>query len=552
MKTKLLLTFLFTSLFTFNIFGQGDFNIKTLSNGDYCVFGFFAGELNFNNGDTIGDYYSTDEGYFLAMFDSLGTTKWVKHLKTKSLNCWGHCPGTGLDVDLQDNILISGHFYDTLWLDTTHYVEPAGVFIAKYDTDGNFDWVREAYTPNGMAVDVDTDSLGNVYSAGIYPSGTFTFEGLPSISGSGTSQYVFVVKFDAEGNGQWLIPVRGFSSGNPLRLSAYGLEVDRKGNVYFAGELWGGYGYMEFGDLTQWISSQGVYETFFAKCDSEGNPEWLTKINCSNTCYPSKLSMDTSDNLFLSGFYRGSATFGTLPPITVNNQDKDVFLARYDTLGNAVWVRSGAFGDDYHLNGIGAMAADDMGNTYLTGVSAAGPIQFEPLPVKDELGAFFVKHDENGEAICQTTPFWSMVDIDATADGNLYSITGSFDLPPGSYEPHYAHIFKWDDNCNLLWETSIEQNFEPIIWSTEDINSNNGMKVFPNPSSGNFTVKWKESFTEPAQMHVFDQLGKLITSVEIPPGNEVMQFELKGQLAGIYFLKVTAKNRTYLQKIIKE
>ncbi|KAA3639413.1 MAG: T9SS C-terminal target domain-containing protein [Bacteroidetes bacterium] len=553
MKTKLLLTFLFTSLFINCTFGQGDFNIKALSNGDYCVFGFFAGELNFNNGDTIGDYYSTDEGYFLAMFDSLGTTKWVKHLKTKSLNCWGHCPGTGLEVDLQDNILISGHFYDTLWMDNLNYVEPEGVFVAKYDNDGNFIWVKEAYISNGMAVDLDTDSLGNVYSAGIYSGGSLYFEGLPLLPGSNLTRRLFVVKFDADGNGEWIVPIRGFTtSSNNLYLSLYGLEVDRKGGVYITGVFGGESGYMKFGDLLQWTTSGSSYETFLAKCDSSGIPEWLTKINCANTCYPSKMSMDTSDNLFLSGFYRGSATFDTLPPITVNNQDMDVFLARYDTLGHAVWVRSGAFGDEYHLNGIGAMAADDMGNTYLTGVSGAGAIEFEPLPVVEESGAFFVKHDINGEAICQIIPFWAMVDIDATTEGNLYSITGSFDLPPGSYEPQYAHIFKWDDNCNLLWESTIEQNFEPIIWSTENINSNNGMEVFPNPSSGNFTVKWKENFTETAQMLVFDQLGKLITSVQIPSGINVMQLELRGQLPGIYFLKVTTKNRTYLQKIIKE
>lgn len=551
MKTKLLLTFLFFSLFSYNIFGQGDFNIKALSNGDYCVFGFFAGELNFNNGDTIGDYYSTDEGYFLAMFDSLGTTKWVRHLKTKSLNCWGHCPGTGLDVDLEDNILISGHFYDTLWMDNLNYVEPEGVFVAKYDTDGNFIWVKEAYISNAMGVDLDTDSLGNVYSAGIYSGGNLYFEGLPLLPGSNFTRRLFVVKFDAGGNGEWIVPIRGVtSSSNILYLSLYGLEVDKKGGVFITGVFGGESGYMKFGDLIQSTTSGSTYETFLAKCDSEGNPEWLTKINCTNTCYPSKMSMDTFDNLFLAGFYKGTATFDTLTPLSASSDD--LYLARYDSLGNAVWVRNAAYGDEYNYNFGFAMGADASGNTYTTGVSWAGPIQFGTLPVFDEPTSFFVKHDINGEAICQTAPFWAMVDIDAKADGNIYSITGSFDLPPGSYEPQYAHIFKWDDNCNLLWESTIEQNFEPIIWSTEDINSNNRMKVFPNPNSGVFKAEWKESFTESAEMYVFDQLGKLITSQEIPPGIRVMQLELEGQLPGIYFLKVAAKNRTYLQKIIKE
>lgn len=77
------------------------------------------------------------------------------------------------------------------------------------------------------------DDSGNSYMAGSYGTGGITF-GSITLSGSGSSENGFIVKFDAQGNALWAKRVRrvgGFQdSTNPDRIA-----VDSAGNVYVCG-----------------------------------------------------------------------------------------------------------------------------------------------------------------------------------------------------------------------------------------------------------------------------------------------------------------------------
>ncbi len=94
---------------------------------------------------------------------------------------------------------------------------------------------------------------------------------------------------------------------------------------------------------------------------------WDWAISAGGTHYYgdelTDLATDGSGNVYVTGSFRESATFGATT-LTANNASHDVFVAKADSLGNWLWaVRAGGSGSD---SGEG-IQMDGAGNIYLTG-----------------------------------------------------------------------------------------------------------------------------------------------------------------------------------------
>ena len=86
----------------------------------------------------------TEEGngdVYLAKYDNSGA-----HLWSFNLGFWGHDLGSDMVVDDQGNIYLTGYFRVDVDFDPgpgTAMLTAQGtrdVFVAKYDTDGNYQW----------------------------------------------------------------------------------------------------------------------------------------------------------------------------------------------------------------------------------------------------------------------------------------------------------------------------------------------------------------------------------------------------------------------------
>src|SRR5262245_31027845 len=80
------------------------------------------------------------------------------------------------------------------------------------------------------------------------------------------------------------------------------------------------------------------------------------------------VAVDSSGNSYVTGTYFGTLTFAPgAPGVTVtapSGNGSDIFVAKYDSSGTAVWARSaGGVGND---TGQG-IAVDGSGNSYVTG-----------------------------------------------------------------------------------------------------------------------------------------------------------------------------------------
>src|SRR5690606_18124577 len=106
------------------------------------------------------------------------------------------------------------------------------VFVAKYNSDGNFIWGKQIGGAESEIVYYHTvDDSGNIYLTGSF-LGTLDFD-----PGPGTSQLtsagmhdVFISKMDSSGNFEWAKQI-----GGPANDEGFSINVDNLGNVYVSG-----------------------------------------------------------------------------------------------------------------------------------------------------------------------------------------------------------------------------------------------------------------------------------------------------------------------------
>jgi hypothetical protein len=128
---------------------------------------------------------------------------------------------------------------------------------------------------------------------------------------------IFVAKLDANGNWLW-----AKNAGESNHDHGSGIAVDNSGNSYVTGY----FRYAaNFGILT--LSGYGEYDIFVAKLDANGN--WICADNAGgvNWDYSNGIAVDNSGNLYVTGYFAGTAFFDNTT--LVSNGGYDLFIARH-------------------------------------------------------------------------------------------------------------------------------------------------------------------------------------------------------------------------------
>lgn len=122
--------------------------------------------------------------------------------------------------------------------------------------------------------------------------------------------------------------------------------TDALGNVYYAGQ-----------------SRQAI---FIAKYNSAGQEQWTKEYGNG---FAHGIAVDTSGNVYVTGLYNGSASFGG--PVHSGEGFSDMFILKVDSSGTYVWSKGYAGAED----GAGTAIAVDATHLYATG-HFAGTINF--------------------------------------------------------------------------------------------------------------------------------------------------------------------------------
>ncbi len=252
--------------------------------------------------------------------------------------------------------------------------------MAKLDSAGKFVWVVSAGGVSyDCGYDISTDSAGNSYVTGRF-SGTVTF-GNTTLTTSGRRKHVFVAKLDSVGKFVWAV-----SAGGLAYHVGYSIAVDSLGNSYVTGSF---VGTATFGD-TPLVSSEGLLNSFVAKLDSSGKFVWVVPAGAGSA---SGISMDSSGNSYVTGDFKGTATFGSTT--LTSKGSRDIFVAKLGSGGKFVWaVSGGGILDDYG----GSIDVDSAGNSYVVGIfEGTATLGSTTLTSKGGFDIFVAKLDSGGK-----------------------------------------------------------------------------------------------------------------------------------------------------------
>lgn len=359
----------------------------------------------------------------LVKYDSDGNQKWIRQLGSSVADT-----AYAVTTDNAGNVFLTGVTAGNLA--GTRQSSSTDAWIAKYDTNGNQQWVRQFGTDIiNQAFDIETDDTGNVYVTGLTVKGEGG-SGIPA-----TDDY-WVTKYDTNGN---RIFFREFGSTvNPNGFNfdeAYGLAVNGDGSSYVSGWTLGNLG----------GTNAGLYDAFVAKQDTNGNQVWVRQFGTPTYEFSWDADSDTQGNVYATGWTLGNLG-GT------NAGQYDAWLVKYDTNGNQQWIRQfGGSGDD---EAFGVQTGLD-GSVYVTGYTD-GSLEGSNAGSFD---AWVAKYDSSGNRswIQQFGTRDSDLGLGITIDdvsGSLY-VTGTTESSLGA--ANAGTIDSWVAKLNAA--TGAIQNF---------------------------------------------------------------------------------------------
>ncbi len=214
-------------------------------------------------------------------------------------------------------------------------------------------------------------------------------------------------------------------TGNDAYLNqVVGTAVDASGNVYSIGEYKSN---LTIGTTLLANASTSYEDVFVVKYNISGVLQWARKIGGTGVDKAAGISIDTSGNCLVYGYY--TATSLIIDSYTLTNTSvgtQELFLAKLDgTTGTAIWARDAGSGGDDRAVGI---TTDNNGNVILTGTFNGPSITFDAFTANMAFGCynatFLTKLDNNGNALWLReygdTAFTNAGKVVCDLAGNIY------------------------------------------------------------------------------------------------------------------------------------
>ena len=572
--------------------------------GNIFITGQFQHTVDFDPGVGISNLASTGStDIFVLKLDSSGNFIWAKGFG-----------GTGTDVglsiatDLIGNIYTTGYFAGSADFKpgpgSTFLTSNGGydVFVQKLNPNGNFIWAKGM---GGSTFDygrsISVDSSGNVYLMGDF-RGTadfFSGSGAVYLTSRGSSD-VFVQKFNTSGIFVWVKQMGGVGTD-----VGQAITTDSFGNIYSTGYFEGTANF-DPGAGTANLTSNGSSDVFVHKLNPLGDFIWAKSMGGTGTEGSNDIAIDHSMNIYLIGWFEGSADFdpGVGTTSLISNGSEDIFLQKLDSLGNFLWAT--------HMGGpdsdVGyGLTVDDLNSIYTIG-NFKSTVDFDPgagvsnLTSNGNIDCFAQKLDQ-----CITS---TKVDSLSTCgpytwiDGNTYSssnntatytltnsagcdsvVTLNLTINNVDATTYINGITIWANNTNALYQWidcdnfyapipgEVYRSFTPISngnYAVELIEYNcikfsdcvpittigiserntiQNFRIYPNPSFDYLTITGSLGTYS---VDVIDLTGRVIITTDLT--TDSLQLDVSSLTQGVYLLKFIDKENgcTEILKFLKE
>ncbi len=375
-------TLLDDDTYTFTVTGDYDPNTELIIDPE-VVWGSYLGGTNFDSAndvaiDSTGGIYicgntlssgwvsgGWDTSYggggdydgFLVKLSSTGSHLWSTYFGTTNRD-----GASGVAIDSTGNVYVCGSTSDDGWVsggwDTTYNGGNRDGFLVKLSSFGTHLWSTYlGGTSSDHAVDVATDSTGNVYvcgSTGHNISG-WVSGGWDTSHGGGADGYL--VKLSSTGGHLWSTYFGGTSGDNSMDVA-----TDSTGNVYVCGMTHSNY----WGVSGGWDTSYNVgdWDGFLIKFSSTGSHLWSTYLGGAVAEQAFGTTTDSTGNVYVCGSTESSGWVSGGWDTSFNGGTEDGFLVKLSSAGGHLWST--------YLGGTSAgcassVAADSSGNVYIGG-----------------------------------------------------------------------------------------------------------------------------------------------------------------------------------------
>ncbi|WP_083937817.1 T9SS type B sorting domain-containing protein [Hymenobacter aerophilus] len=412
--------------------GTGDdrgYHIALDASENIFIAGIFSGTSTFGN-NTLTSRGSYD--IYLAKYNSQGHLLWIQQAGGAL-----HESVHGLCVDETGAAYITGVLntgVDVVIGSSTIARNPGqgGLFLAKFNSQGNTVWVRFAYGLDGYVAtsnSVATDGSGNVYLSGIISSST-RFDHL--ISNSNFNGNMFIAKYNTQGVIQWVksdIGTTKYNSG----LNDKNIAVTSTGQIYLVGRYRRGFilGSTALPDPAPALNEEDIY---IAKFDSQGNPIWVKPFIGLGVETCNGLTLDRIGNIILAISFHKTISHAN-HKFTVNgpqtSSNSDVLILKFTSDGNLQWSQQ--LGGNFTFSPnvtcesdiISGLSTDYEGNIY----TYAQLIGMPTLNTNDGTSTFnnhIISYCPSGSMLWSRSAGNLISDLAATPKGELLS-TGYFE-----------------------------------------------------------------------------------------------------------------------------
>lgn len=328
-------------LFTFYAYGKGNIVNMIHDNTDNLILIIDIKEdLLLDSADTIfhtGDNVSSHIVKFDPDFNMLWTKLIADNISYSRPN--------GITVNTENNIYFAQNNF-----------QHSNVIILNPEGE-EIDSIQQENV--AMISSIAIDDEGNLYTAGSCASQDATFGGV--LYDHDLSYNFYIAKYNNQFEAQWVNYVEDITCQFPKVL------VSDPDHVYFAGELY-------FNTIFGSIPVNGpdwVYDYFVAKLNTLGEFEWVAEVpeatviaGDASIGKMENCSLDSENNLTLTGFIRGSIDWGNGMVTESTNVGYDLLVVKYNTEGEVIMEKHG--GGESFDKAISS-TLDSDGNLYIAG-----------------------------------------------------------------------------------------------------------------------------------------------------------------------------------------
>jgi hypothetical protein len=498
-----------------------------------------------------------------------------------------------LTVDNENNVIISFHFYDSMYFDTSAYYskEKSSGIILKYDESGKLQWVFPIVGKSGKIYcnSLVCDTTGNIYIAGYFNDNLF----LSPVDSFKYTRGIFVIKLDPDGKLVW---ARGYPGQSYVSLS-----VTPNQNLLI---------------LRTSVTSSGSFglgDSFFHNSkrqaigclDQNGNMLWVRAVptgtsavedNNGHVYLAAIIDSWVIEDLYLDSFY-----------FKTNDSYYDLFVARLSpqhVFDKVLYVKNISTGSPKPLSNR-QLCYDGAGHIYLASAYCNDTLNFANHTLYGtNYARFFIakldtslqvlkikgsetlyENEDAGEIYLKNGHLEVVTDFTAFSnyDGYIIPSLGLNDVTflkmdtslqaygihktplclgsffPGKDNTYYHFSFFEHTTIYIIKGVPFNRvnNLDKILikadtltWNSIQKNEKFEANIYPNPASKELFVFLDKASTSNSTCSLYDLNGKLILQRKIPAQQNNHHLILPHLNAGLYIVEIRTSDEIYRNKLL--